>query len=37
MTPDDILIRALDSGVAIIAVVAFYKVCIKLIEANGRK
>ena len=35
MTPEDLLLRAIDSGVAVVAVIAFYKVCIKLIEKNG--
>lgn len=35
MTAEDLLLRAIDSGVAIVAVIAFYKVCIKLIEKNG--
>ena len=36
MTPEDLLLRAIDSGVAVVAVIAFYKVCIKLIEKNGK-
>jgi len=35
VTAEDLLLRAIDSGVAIVAVIAFYKVCIKLIEKNG--
>lgn len=35
MSAEDLLLRAIDSGVAIVAVIAFYKVCIKLIEKNG--
>lgn len=35
MSAEDLLLRAIDSGVAIVAVIAFYKVCIKLIEKNS--
>lgn len=35
MSPEDLLLRAIDSGVAVVAVIAFYKVCIKLIEKNS--
>lgn len=35
MSAEDLLLRAIDSGVAIVAVIAFYKICIKLIEKNS--